>query len=906
MHIIQRLLLPSVARQQQNYNEVTNATDADTDQENPNSAINDNFMNTISQMNNAEDQNHNLNIDDDGMADDDIDNPMNHLFQCDWSERPIHALELLLSQLEGNMEQPYLLQYKFPVGYDTLLCEVNDGLASDSDKYDAKLSCAHHAAEILIGIIQNSPLSSSVMIALSSEQFLGRIIQLTLLSGESNEVQTLVPYESIMTCAMTVLEHLILQLGGYGTATTQAAPGSSSGAKSPSSPVKATDTSFSLSELGPHTPATSPAHVDVCPSIATTAALIRYLPQLLEDLSSLLVHPATKDWSAPKQYTNFKPRPILGTVRIRIIRLLESLVLLGDPMADLILQQSDCLECCLDLFWEFEWCSMLHQSVANLLVHVFEAGDHRAGLQDYFVVRCQLLEKLMDSFSNCASAPGKLIESNDVKINGVKEEAKHTELGNELVMAMKPMYTDHISSSTESLDGSGSDNSSGREQMVDVDDSDAIAHVSEDDVESAMEKEEQESQALKANVENNVASEAAFLEKSAATTEPPSANDIKLFSFRRGYMGHVIIICQALVNACNANSKDVRQINLTCEIQEEESLNGDTIINNTSSTADFESSAVHLLSEESPPFSRKRMDTSSPIRILDDDSPVISPIAKILSSPTEVESLAQSPLECHSRQDVNSLPHISLTIQQHPLAQKWNSFVSTTLASEMKLQASPLGGQHIPKDMAAGVDPESSSRIVSLITDDSDTDFVGGGRGVFGIIDGDFDMNDAEIDIAAEMMESLNLNTTNKGTQQVSFGEDGSSNRPERNIGNFGSLIHSSNAIESKGYVYDDPLGCVCAFENDDSSDEDDGDTMKKPASLSKEENGVGSLNKSSSTDEEDEDDMAPVLDLFTGNFSENFSGETSQSQRENSHSNEYGWANFADFEGAFDDATKS
>jgi hypothetical protein len=224
----------------------------------------------------------------------------------------------------------------------------------------------------------------------------------------------------------------------------------------------------------------------------------------------------------------------------------------------------------------------------------------------------------------------------------------------------------------------------------------------------------------------------------------------------------------------------------------------------------------------------------------------------------------------------------------------------------MKLQASPLGGQHIPKDMAAGVDPESSSRIVSLITDDSDTDFVGGGRGVFGIIDGDFDMNDAEIDIAAEMMESLNLNTTNKGTQQVSFGEDGSSNRPERNIGNFGSLIHSSNAIESKGYVYDDPLGCVCAFENDDSSDEDDGDTMKKPASLSKEENGVGSLNKSSSTDEEDEDDMAPVLDLFTGNFSENFSGETSQSQRENSHSNEYGWANFADFEGAFDDATKS
>lgn len=128
-------------------------------------------------------------------------------------------------------------------------------------------------------------------------------------------------------------------------------------------------------------------------------------------------------------------------------------------------------------------------------------------------------------------------------------------------------------------------------------------------------------------------------------------------------------------------------------------------------------------------------------------------------------------------------------------------------------------------------------------------------------------------------------------------GNNGSSNGHQRNIGNFGSLIQSTSSIESKGYVYDDPLGCVCQFDNENSSDEEDNDFAPKAANFSGEGNSDKVLNKSSSTDEEDEEDMAPVIDLFTGNFSENNFVDDDAPVKEESSDSNVGWANFADFD---------
>ena len=894
MHIVQRLLLPSSARKQQKSDTSrTNVQPGDR-----NGATNDKFMSAISEMNSVEDRNHgaSTNDEDDGMGDDDIENPMDHLFQCDWSEYPIHALELLLSQLEGQTEQSYLMKYNFPVGYDkSELKECIKDETSDNETNEAKLSRAQHASEILIGIIQNSPRDSSVIMALSTDPFLGSLIELTSFTSGSKENGRLVPYESIMTCSMTVLENLILQLGGYGSASyaTTTEANTSHNVHSSPSVTKEADTSFCLTELGPHTPISSPSLSNIDQTVATYVALKQHLPSLLENLSSLLVHPETKNWEIVTQYTHNQPRPILGIVRLRIIRLLEALVLLGDPMTDLLLQQSICLEITLDLFWKFEWCSMLHQSVANFLVHVFEANDQRAGLQSYFIERCQLLKKLMDSFCVGTSPVDHLNDSQEVEANHVNQ----AELGDDAVMAMKTMYTNPATSSLESLDGSESDNSC-KERFVNAEENDAVAHVSEDDVESAMEKEEQDNEAMVAIFENNSVSKHNFLMKTSAESETSAIVRDDRVSCRRGYMGHVIIICQSLVKASDVslkgNSEQALRISTT-ECNESQLLDDDILIQNATVAADFESSAVHLMSNESPISSRKRIDTS-PTRVGDGDVST-SPTPHIQVSPTDIERHIQSSLQ-RNEQNVS---HLASIINQDPLAERWKLFISSTLPTELDVQSTPLGGQNLTKDSSASVGSDSKNRFAS----DTDTDFLGN-KGVFGIIDGDFNMNEAEIDIAAEMMESLNLHSPNKDPQSIGHnrmsgtllaGNNGSSNGHQRNIGNFGSLIQSTSSIESKGYVYDDPLGCVCQFDNENSSDEEDNDFAPKAANFSGEGNSDKVLNKSSSTDEEDEEDMAPVIDLFTGNFSENNFVDDDAPVKEESSDSNVGWANFADFD---------
>jgi hypothetical protein len=90
------------------------------------------------------------------------------------------------------------------------------------------------------------------------------------------------------------------------------------------------------------------------------------------------------------------------------------------------------------------------------------------------------------------------------------------------------------------------------------------------------------------------------------------------------------------------------------------------------------------------------------------------------------------------------------------------------------------------------------------------------------------------------------------------------------------------------------PLGQVRPFENDDSSDEDD--TALSSSTLNvlngSLEFNKASLSKSGSTDEDDDEDIPRVMDLFIGNFSESFADNP---LAEDPNSDDVGWANFDD-----------
>ena len=140
-------------------------------------------MNAIHQLNGNEQISLHDMDDEDVDDEDDLENDLTHLFQCDWSERPDYVLALLLDRLEGETCS-FLLEYGFPVGYSTDDSSKDCDMADDEN--DKAFSCSQHAAEILVTIIQNSSLNSSVMISLSSDPALKRVLDIASLSRSAS------------------------------------------------------------------------------------------------------------------------------------------------------------------------------------------------------------------------------------------------------------------------------------------------------------------------------------------------------------------------------------------------------------------------------------------------------------------------------------------------------------------------------------------------------------------------------------------------------------------------------------------------------------------------------------------------------------------------------------------------
>ncbi|KAK1735343.1 SAPS family protein [Skeletonema marinoi] len=704
MHILQRLLVPSPLRQQgtskgnsANKNDGSDddvaasksTTDSDDD-ENPYSAPNNDFMNAINQMNGNQQMSLHDMDDEDVDDEDDLENDLTHLFQCDWSERPDCVLAY------------YWIEYGFPVGYSnddsSQECDV------ENDEDDAAFLCSQHAAEILVTIIQNSSLNSSVMISLSSDPALKRVLDIASLSrsasfsNESKDEQPeFVPYESKMTCAITVLESLVLQLGGYGAVGVE---GANWAAHASTTGFTAYASFFSRSIYGRHV-------ISGQPSPCTAQGVVFAI-----DSSR------NKNVAHSAQYTGGQPRLLLGTSRLRILRLVEALVLLGDASVDFDLQHSNILKHCIDLFWEFEWCSMLHQSVANFLVHVFEGGEGRSGLQEYFLEKCQLMERLMDSFG------GEDIIV-DVVESGSHEKAEQDD---------------------DSDDGNSSKKST---------DIDAVAPVSEEDVDSAMEQcmnDDESSQPLDS--------------KPIQGTSSVASGGKESKQIRKGYMGHVIIICQALAHASTNTGDDCNN------------MEGD------------ESNAV--------------------------ETQATSPLPKLHSSPNQQET----PVAKASRPS-----QISLIIQRDPLLfDKWEQFVASTLAFEMSVQSAPLGDQPMNNGQVVTATSDSQNQLTAVINDTSD-DFLGepSGHLIFGgsgAAEGDIDMDEIDLDIADSMMENLSLPSSNGESDDSQLRGRNRRRAPskESNLGhNFGSVIPTTTGF--KDYIYDDPLGGGNPFDNEDEND---------------------------------------------------------------------------------------
>lgn len=366
---------------------------------------------------------------------------------------------------------------------------VSASLRTREEVEEHKLDLSLNASEVLITVIQNSMLSSSTMLSLTSMETVQRlVVAATTLRVAGDEEEYFSPHESLLTSAMNVLESLILQLGGYGAVGTMF--------------VLPEDDLPRDEDLEGTSALSIDEHEGPKQFIADLGSIIAHLPQLLDAMASLLRHPSTQTWKSPMQFAAAEPQQLLGSSRLRVVRVLESLVLLGDPDVDDKLVESSCLEICLELFWEFQWCSMLHQSVANLLVHVFEGQNTRISMQEYFLLKCNLLGRLMNSFD------GRIPE------DGEKSDA--TRIGGGAA----------LSSCSDAVEQN-------------------CAETGE---------------AVDTSAESNLEST-----EHSGETETRAAGLSPSQSFRFGYMGHVIIICQALVHACSNEMEQEEQMQLDGE-----------------------------------------------------------------------------------------------------------------------------------------------------------------------------------------------------------------------------------------------------------------------------------------------------------------------------------------------------
>jgi hypothetical protein len=59
--------------------------------------------------------------------------------------------------------------------------------------------------------------------------------------------------------------------------------------------------------------------------------------------------------------------------------------------------QEGVLKVCLDMFFKYEWTSVLHQSITRIVTWIMDAGPSRLELQIYLVKECDILERILQA-----------------------------------------------------------------------------------------------------------------------------------------------------------------------------------------------------------------------------------------------------------------------------------------------------------------------------------------------------------------------------------------------------------------------------------------------------------------------------------------------------------------------------
>lgn len=506
-----------------------------------------------------------------------------------------------------------------------------------------------------------------------------------------------------------------------------------------------------------------------------------------------------------------------GQPRWRGVRVLEALVLLGEEEIDRVMVSEengsgDIIGMACDLFWEMEWCSGLHQSVANMVVHILEGENKRHYLQHYLINKYNILQYFMKAF-----------KKNEEMVQ--KTNFRLGYMGHVIIMCQALEHVEHNKESeiNEDINHDAKDvilacRSNDDVEMVEMtemgntttkdDDEDCMDDKVNDEVGDILDgKEEQEDEphSLSAEIQSNAYSGSdgendtlpPVLCEEAISTSSHGENKTEVenvdSNFEKDFVSH-----------------DMRNASvITDYVPPSVEQNDDT----SNFEKDFVSSKVGLMAQA----------IATPIPVDDSNDISQGPPSEERIPPKHLETLTPSPTTPDSKCSHPSSEIISI-LKSHSLYTSWCEFLSTVLAADTLIQSTHLGGTHSEK---SGHDCINQANAFDDF-EDTDTDVLSAG-----IPGDDFDVSDNLLDIAASMMEGIYV-SNKMGTSMLGTG-------PDEDI---------TSQLISGNYLFDDPLG----RRQDDEVFESSGEHVDKGDSDT-----VNDLNS--------DEDVVPVINFYVGNF---------------------------------------
>jgi len=287
--------------------------------------------------------------------------------------------------------------------------------------------------------------------------------------------------------------------------------------------------------------------------------------KLIASLPLILIYLQTHEADTRTVPTQIKePAPKLGLTRLKLVRHVEALVKLCSARVDRPLEDGGVLKVCLDMLFKYEWTSVLHQSITRIVTWIMDAGPSRVGLQTYLVKEGGILERILEAneYNDRMETPDVVVVGEGGKEGGVvarKEDAMEEDKEDEAAAAVVAAAAAHAATAaatTAEAEGEGpipmkmEEGEEGREEEegsptaihpVLPAQSAATAAVDVTPVTTAFPS----LSMARVNSINSISSSSATAAAAAAGNStsrgPPRC--------RRGYMGHLFIMSQAIMEA---------------------------------------------------------------------------------------------------------------------------------------------------------------------------------------------------------------------------------------------------------------------------------------------------------------------------------------------------------------------